>query len=388
MMQAVAQQTQCREKHSDRAEEQARILTYVQARFPLCENPYDEIGKECGVSGDDAYRFIRRMRETGDIRRLGAVFNSRGMGYSSTLCALAVTNPADIDSVASVVNSYIEVTHNYLRDGRYNVWFTVIASSQERLQLILSDIMRRTGYRDVLNLPATRLFKICVAFDMTTGQADGGIAESTHNKRRNESADNRPYTGSNRSHAAIRQLPSMAQGSSDSFSEFDRALIRIMQGNISLGPHPFADTAHELNQQGFSCTSETVISKLRDWIDDGVARRVVAIIQHRKMGFAYNAMSVWDIAESDVENAGRLMADNSHVSHCYERPRTTSWPTNMYAMIHGKEAATCEACAADIYHQLKVRGIETSQPHLLYSTRELKKCSMKYFCESEGPAIG
>lgn len=141
-----------------------RILNVIQSDFPLVSRPYAEIGSRLGLSEEDVLRRVRSMRENGVIRRIGANFHSRMLGWKSTLCAASVPEEK-LDDFVSVVNTYPGVTHNYLRKHSYNVWFTYIGPSWEEIERDLEEISRRTGIK-VLNLPARRMFKIKVDFPM------------------------------------------------------------------------------------------------------------------------------------------------------------------------------------------------------------------------------
>ena len=143
-----------------------KILTLIQADFPVQRRPYAAIAQVCGCTEPEALKAVNRLREK-EIRRLGGVFDLAHLGYVSTLCALAEEDPAKIEQTAAVVSSYPEVTHNYQREDRYNIWFTVIAYGQERIDAILSDIAQRTGVDDILDLPAQNLFKIKVDLKFT-----------------------------------------------------------------------------------------------------------------------------------------------------------------------------------------------------------------------------
>ena len=141
------------------------ILNRIQSDFPVTSRPYREIAKEFKLSEDDVIRRIRRLKKTGIIRRIGGNFVPGKLGFTSTLCAARV--PADkIDDFAKVVNKYTGVTHNYLRENPYNVWFTVIAPSMELINRCLDEISKKTGIDDILNLPATAVFKIKAHFDL------------------------------------------------------------------------------------------------------------------------------------------------------------------------------------------------------------------------------
>ena len=141
-----------------------RILDVIQSDFPLESRPYEEIGSRLGLTGAEVLARVRALQQKGVIRRIGANFNSRKLGWKSTLCAAAVPGESLRDFV-EVVNTYPGVTHNYLRRHTYNVWFTYIGPSWQAIDSDLEDISRRTGVR-VLSLPAQRMFKIKVDFPM------------------------------------------------------------------------------------------------------------------------------------------------------------------------------------------------------------------------------
>jgi siroheme decarboxylase len=141
------------------------ILNEMQSHFPLKIRPYQEIAKRLGLDEAEVLEKVKKMTEGGIIRRIGANFNSRKLGFTSTLCAAKV--PADkLPLFVSVVNRFPGVTHNYERPGEYNIWFTFIAESSEIIDAALADIKEQTGISDLISLPATRLFKIRVDFEV------------------------------------------------------------------------------------------------------------------------------------------------------------------------------------------------------------------------------
>ncbi len=145
-------------------ETQKKILDIIQTDFPLAPRPYAVIGRQVGVGEEEALEAVNALRCTKIIRRLGANFQSAKLGFVSTLCASKV--PEDkLDAFIAEVNAQPGVTHNYLREHSYNVWFTLISPSREESQAILDGISARTGV-SILNLPATKLYKIRVDFRM------------------------------------------------------------------------------------------------------------------------------------------------------------------------------------------------------------------------------
>jgi DNA-binding Lrp family transcriptional regulator len=140
------------------------ILNHIQRNFPVTHRPFLALARKTGMKEKEILGRVQRLKDLGIIRRIGASFSARAVGFSSTLCAARV--PADkIKEFVSVVNSYPGVTHNYEREGEYNLWFTLIAPSRGKIAEILKEISRRTGVRGILNLPATKTFKIAVDFN-------------------------------------------------------------------------------------------------------------------------------------------------------------------------------------------------------------------------------
>ncbi|MGP8050350.1 MAG: AsnC family transcriptional regulator [Desulfobaccales bacterium] len=140
------------------------ILNEIQSNFPIVSRPYAAVGVRVGADEEQVLRRVRALMESGVIRRLGANFTSRKLGYTSTLCAARVP-PEALARFVEVVNRYHGVTHNYLRRHHFNVWFTLIAESPARLEQILAEISAASGV-EILSLPAEEIFKIKVDFSL------------------------------------------------------------------------------------------------------------------------------------------------------------------------------------------------------------------------------
>jgi DNA-binding Lrp family transcriptional regulator len=140
------------------------ILREIQRNFPVTHRPFLALARRLGMKEKEALERVKKLKEAGIIRRLGASFSAGAVGFSSTLCAAKVP-PDKVAEFAAAVNSYPEVTHNYEREGDYNIWFTLIAPTRKKIDEILQEISRKTGIRDILNLPASKTFKIAVDFN-------------------------------------------------------------------------------------------------------------------------------------------------------------------------------------------------------------------------------
>jgi DNA-binding Lrp family transcriptional regulator len=142
-----------------------RLLNRIQSDFPITPRPYDAIGRELGLTEEEVLARVDRLRRGGLIRRIGGNLFPDKLGFVSTLCAAQVP-AAEVERFARAVNRYPGVTHNYLREHRFNVWFTFIAPSMEEIESYLAAIRKETGVERILNLPATRVFKIRAKFDV------------------------------------------------------------------------------------------------------------------------------------------------------------------------------------------------------------------------------
>jgi siroheme decarboxylase len=142
-----------------------RILNAIQSDFPIAPRPYGELGKRLGLSEEEVFHRVKRLKEEGVIRRIGGNFHSRKLDFTSTLCAAKVPE-GNLKKFVEVVNRYPGVTHNYLRNHEYNVWFTFIAPSMGAIEEALQEISTITGVKEVHSLPALRMFKIKVDFQV------------------------------------------------------------------------------------------------------------------------------------------------------------------------------------------------------------------------------
>lgn len=145
-----------------------QLLNLIQKTFPLVPRPFKEIGEKLGMDEGEVLLRLGRLKKKGILRRLGGIFDSRRLGYFSTLCALAVP-PEKLARVASLVNSYPGVTHSYLREHHYNLWFTLIIPRPEEAERIKKDLQAQTGLK-VLDLPVVESFKVEVSFNLEEGE--------------------------------------------------------------------------------------------------------------------------------------------------------------------------------------------------------------------------
>ena len=142
-----------------------KLLDLMQHEIPIDKRPFQLLGEKLYITEEEVLIRINKLKEEGLIRRVGGIFDSRKLGYTSTLCAAKVPSHK-VNEVAKIINNYDEVTHNYIREDEYNIWFTVITYSKERLCKILEEIKISTNLKDIISLPSTKLFKVRVALNL------------------------------------------------------------------------------------------------------------------------------------------------------------------------------------------------------------------------------
>ena len=307
------------------------LLNGFQRDFPLTSEPFRQIAAQLGRGESEVLAALRCWQDDGKISRVGAVFATRKLGVS-TLAALAVP-PERLETVATWVNGYPEVNHNYQREHAFNLWFVLTAASSTRLQTILADIQQKTGL-PLLDLPLLEAFHIDLGFDLRHG---GRQRPRTEPKTEPTSA---PVT----------------------LSEPDRELLAALQPGLPLVSRPYQALAHSLGWR-----EQAVMARLRDWLEQGVIKRLGVIVRHRELGYRANAMVVWDIPDTEVSAVGRALAGEAGVNLCYRRPRRLpDWPYNLFCMMHGRERD-------EVLARIEVLGARhrlATYPHAaLFSTR-------------------
>jgi DNA-binding Lrp family transcriptional regulator len=322
------------------------ILNAAQAEFPLVSRPYAAIGDKCGCSEDEVLKRFAVLKSKNIIRQSSAIFDTRALGYKSTLVAMKF-DPAQIDAGAEVINAHPGVSHNYKREHLYNLWFTMAVPREANLKRVIDKLHADSGAQDTIILPTLRLYKIGVNFDMKAAvDASKGGEESI--RKDDKIGDFRGVT------------------------ERDKAGIRVAQEDLPLVAEPFKAWADSLGW-----TEAEFFSWLEDMKARKLYRRFASILRHRNAGFADNAMAVWIVPEEKCEELGLKMGGFKAVTHCYKRPVFESWPYNVFTMVHGRSKEDCEQVVEAIKAETGL-----SEYKMLYSTREYKKERVRYFVET------
>lgn len=308
-----------------------KILEIVQDGFPLEERPYAALGRLLGVSEDAAFDSVEGLRKSGVIRRLGGVYDSRRLGYISRLCT-GVVSEDKLEGFAAAADKIPAITHNYVRSHAYNVWFTVIARSESEIQETVRGLEAETALHDAHVLSASKMFKINTVMKAASGQA-------TESKV----VDKLDLKGAE---------PFVPEAK-------DRRRINLLCQDIPHTKTPFSDLGID-------------VAEIRGDLDQKIMRRFGAVLRHQQAGFDANAMVC--LAVADTERAGALLAEDSHVSHCYERSPFEGFPYNVYAMFHGQSEAELEQSIGSA-----VSALNGPDHAVLTSQKELKKTSFVYF---------
>ncbi len=322
-----------------------RLLNLLQGSFPLEPRPFARVAELAEVTEAEVMSRTQRLLDGRIIREITPIFDTRALGYESMLVAAKVDseNP---QRAAKIVNSHPGVSHNYLRNHDFNMWFTIAVEPGSRLGLegTLEVLQKLTGAESVRELPTVRLFKIRMDLEMEGGTealASAGVAEDFEEPKAIE------------------------------LSELDMAVIRTLQGDLPVTPEPYAPAAAELG-----IGQERLLEHLESMKERRALRRVAAILFHRRAGFSANGMGVWRVPDERILELGPRMAAFRGISHCYQRPTYADWPYSVFTMAHGRSKEECDAILDSIAEST---GIE--ERSTLYSSTEFKKVRLLYFTD-------
>jgi siroheme decarboxylase len=323
-----------------------RLLNLMQGSFPLEPRPYAAVAREAGISEDDTMARIGRLVDERIIREITPIYDTRALGYSSMLVAAKV-DAEHPHRAAQVINEHPGVSHNYLRNHEFNLWFTLAVEESSRLGLqgTLDVLQRLTGAESIRQLPTLKLFKIRMDLEMegaTPELAAAGTAEAPRE------LEKQPY------------------------DDFDVAVIRATQGHQPVVPEPYAGPAAALG-----VPVPRLLDHMAGMAERGLLRRVAAILFHRRAGFSANGMGVWKVPEERIAELGPRMAAVRGISHCYQRPTYEDWPYSVFTMAHGRSKEECDAVLDSIAESTGIHERAT-----LYSSTEYKKVRLLYFTDA------
>jgi len=320
-----------------------KLLNLMQGSFALVPRPFAHVAGLAEIEEAEVMERVQRLLDGRIIREITPIFDTRALGYSSMLVAAKV-DPEHPHRAAKFINTHPGVTHNYLRNHDFNLWFTLATEPGSPLGLdgTLDVIAEKTGAESIRQLPTLKLFKIRMDLEMEKGTEELATAGEAVEPRELDPIE---------------------------LSDDDVELIRATQGKMPVIAEPYAPAAKRLG-----ISQDDALARLASLQERGGLRRVAAILFHRRAGFSANGMGVWGVPEPDILDVGRRMAAFRGVSHCYQRPTYADWPYSVFTMAHGRSKEECDAVLDAV---ADATGI--TQRATLYSSTEFKKIRMLYF---------
>jgi len=284
-----------------------RLCNELQTGLPIAERPFAIIARILKTSEAKVLERTRVLVKLGVIRRLGVSINWRAIGKASTLVSAHIEQK-NLSKVISAVNKLRGVSHNYLREHHYNLWFTLRTDSQKHIETILEKLSKRFG--TVFNsLPVVRVFKLDARFD----------AASNGKRLLPATAIRKP--GSRPVVSAVEPVEGLCV--------IDEQILKGLEGGLKVVKRPF----NFLGKDAFE--NYDSLLHIAGMIQDGVINRLGAMVNHNKLGFTANAMFVCKAEKSRAIKIGEKLAALGIVSHCYQRKTFAGWPFNIFAMMHG-----------------------------------------------------
>jgi DNA-binding Lrp family transcriptional regulator len=314
---------------------QRQLCNVLQDGLPICRKPYDDLARYLNNNEETILQETKKLKETGVIRRICALINSRALGLTSTLVAAHIPE-GNLQEVTEAVNSLENVSHNYLREHYYNLWFTLQAESPEQIEITMSNLSGRFGI-DFHSLPVKRVFKLDVRFD---AEGEGQLAGD------------------------IEQVP---KSEVVKLNKTEKRILSRLENDLDVISEPF----NFLCGEGLEI--EEVLQTIQGLIDKGVVRRIAAIVNNRRLGFVANVLFCSRVPEGRIVEAGQALARFGAVSHCYERKPVRDWPYNLYAMMHGKSMGEIQHLISKFTAAERIDSFE-----LLPTAAELKKEPVKH----------
>jgi DNA-binding Lrp family transcriptional regulator len=322
-----------------------RLLNLMQGSFPITPRPYKEVAAQAGVTEEQVLTRVQELLDERIIRQVTPIFDTRALGYSSILVAARV-DPDNPWRAANIINAHPGVSHNYLRNHEFNIWFTIATEPDSPLGLekTLEVLGGIAGAESIRQLPTLKLFKIRMDLEM-----EGGTDALSKSAEAAEPAETerQPY------------------------DERDIAVIKALQGDLPVVSEPYALAAEELGM-----AVPELLTHLEQMQERRLLRRVAAILYHRRAGFSANGMGVWNVPDEQIMEIGPRMAAFRGISHCYQRPTYADWPYSVFTMAHGRSKEECDAILASIAEQTGIEDRTT-----LYSSTEFKKIRLLYFTD-------
>lgn len=311
-----------------------QLLNDWQRGFPLTPRPFAEIAKALATSEAEVIRACSDLQDRGIISRLGGVW-APGAGGAALLCAMEI--PASrLERVAAIVSAHPGVNHNYEREHALNLWFVITGNDTPGIHTALADMEQQTGL-PILRMRMVRPYRIDLGFALHRPASSG--------------------------------MP--LQGRAPRVEAAHTPLAALVEAGLPFVPAPFDHWAEQLGT-----SREAIWSQIQQWLEAGTLRRLGLVVRHHEVGYAANAMTVFDIADEQVDSFGERLAAQPGVTLCYRRERAEGWPYNLYCMVHGRSR---EETLSLINNAVAHAGLAAHPHEVLFSRRRFKQQGARYF---------
>ncbi|MDH5717128.1 MAG: hypothetical protein OEZ22_05775 [Spirochaetia bacterium] len=320
-------------------EQENELAKLLQKKFPLDKEPFKVLAEQINSTEEDVLLKIQEWKNTKRLREISAVMEGELLGYESALVCAEVSSEK-IEDTASVISEHPLVTHNYQRNHKYNLWFTIASERKNGVEEDIKILSSLTGISNIHPLKKIKVYKIGVVVDLKNKTNVSEKTIHSINKKQIE------------------------------ITEKNKRLIQIIQKDLPAVKNPFKVLADENNAQ-----EEEIINFLNENMG-GAVRKYIGTFMHRKMGVTFNGMAVWNVKPENLDKAGEKLAQFPDVSHCYSRTPISDFPYSLYSMIHGSSSDYLTETAEKMS-----RDINCDDYLILTSTREFKKTRLRYFIE-------
>jgi len=319
---------------------QKAVLEVIQQDIPLVTFPFKQLAEACKCSEKNFIAEVQLLLQNNLIRDISAIINANKIGYKNTL--IAVQSPENlVTETAQHINAHKGVSHNYLRNHNFNIWFTLSIPNNNDFEAELQKLFAFHPAIQYRILPAIHTFKLNVHFKLN-GQPQS--ASDVSHKMNN---DNLPVP----------------------LSDTDKQIIKILQQPYPIHPTPWNILATQLN-----ISEKQLLDAISKYKQQGIIKRIAGVLRHHQVGITENIMLCFQVDENKIMSAGQQAASFNEVTHCYQRPTFPDWPYNLFCMIHASEQTHINNIIKKI-----ASSIDCNTYLPIKSIKEFKKERVKYF---------
>lgn len=328
--------------HYELDEIDKKLIDFIQNSFPLKRNPYHELGKNLNLTEIETIDRIKNLFENKFLKFIGAIIDTKSIGFNSLLTAFKVKEE-NLEHAVKIINSHPGVSHNYLRNAHYNLWFTLASPENMNISEIIKKLANLTKAESFIELPSLKTYKVSFIL-----KAD---------KKENLESERSVYVLKKENHYKI--------------NDFEKKLLNIIQYSLPLTALPFDVISEKLN-----ISPVTVIDSIKNLKNKGIIKRIGGIVNHYKIGYTHNTLVLWEAPIDKLDFIGEYISSFKNVSHCYSRKTYPDWKYTLYTMIHSDNKENMENSIKNILNVIgKINFI------MLDSVKEYKKERLVYFSD-------